>query len=41
MRRILVTGATGGLGRNAVRTLLAQGVEVRATGRNAAVGREL
>ncbi|MBB5610474.1 MULTISPECIES: NAD(P)-dependent oxidoreductase [unclassified Janthinobacterium] len=41
MRRILVTGATGGLGRNAVQTLLAQGVDVRATGRNLAVGLEL
>jgi len=41
MQRILVTGATGGLGRNAVRTLLEQGVQVRATGRNAGAGREL
>lgn len=41
MKRILVTGATGGLGRNAVGFLLAQGVEVRATGRNLAAGREL
>ena len=41
MQRILVTGATGGLGRNAVRTLLEQGVQVRATGRNAETGREL
>lgn len=32
----LVTGATGGLGRNAVDALLAQGARVRATGRNAA-----
>ncbi|MEC5159728.1 MULTISPECIES: NAD-dependent epimerase/dehydratase family protein [unclassified Janthinobacterium] len=39
--RILVTGATGGLGRNAVRLLLARGVAVRASGRNAGVGREL
>ncbi|OYO30747.1 NAD(P)-dependent oxidoreductase [Janthinobacterium sp. PC23-8] len=41
MRRILVTGATGGLGRNAVHFLLAQGVDVRASGRNLDVGREL
>lgn len=39
--RILVTGATGGLGRNAVRLLLARGVAVRACGRNAGVGAEL
>lgn len=32
----LVTGATGGLGRNAVDALLAQGARVRATGRDAA-----
>lgn len=38
---MLVTGATGGLGRNAVEYLLARGHEVRATGRNAAVGAEL
>lgn len=38
MKRVLVTGATGGLGRNAVEALLAKGVEVRATGRNAKVG---
>ena len=31
----LVTGATGGLGRNAVDALLAQGTRVRATGRDA------
>lgn len=41
MKRILVTGATGGLGRNAVSALLAKGVAVRATGRNLAVGAEL
>jgi nucleoside-diphosphate-sugar epimerase len=39
--RILVTGATGGLGRNAVEYLLKQGVTVRATGRNLAIGRAL
>jgi nucleoside-diphosphate-sugar epimerase len=39
--RILVTGATGGLGRNAVQQLLAQGARVRATGRNTAVGQAL
>ena len=32
----LVTGATGGLGRNAVDTLLARGARVRATGRDGA-----
>jgi nucleoside-diphosphate-sugar epimerase len=41
MRRVLVTGATGGLGRNAVRFLLQQGVRVRATGRNTVVGAKL
>lgn len=41
MKRVLVTGATGGLGRNAVPALLARGVAVRATGRNAAVGQAL
>jgi nucleoside-diphosphate-sugar epimerase len=39
--RILVTGATGGLGRNAVRILLERGVQVRATGRNRNVGQAL
>ncbi|MFT3735406.1 MAG: NAD(P)-dependent oxidoreductase [Rhodocyclaceae bacterium] len=39
--RILVTGATGGLGRNAVECLHEQGVNVRATGRNVAVGKQL
>ncbi len=39
--RVLVTGATGGLGRNAVDFLLEQGVDVRATGRNAQVGSAL
>lgn len=38
MKRILVTGATGGLGRNAVRMLLQAGIEVRACGRNTKVG---
>jgi nucleoside-diphosphate-sugar epimerase len=39
--RILVTGATGGLGRNAVDCLLAQGLEVHATGRNTQIGQLL
>ncbi|ALB63056.1 FIG036672: Nucleoside-diphosphate-sugar epimerase [Cronobacter condimenti 1330] len=39
--KYLVTGATSGLGRNAVETLLAQGCEVRATGRDAKAGAEL
>ncbi|SNS53796.1 Nucleoside-diphosphate-sugar epimerase [Noviherbaspirillum humi] len=39
--RILVTGATGGLGRNATQYLLSQGVDVIATGRNVAIGQEL
>lgn len=38
MTRYLVTGATGGLGRNAVQTLLAAGCRVRATGRDRAAG---
>jgi nucleoside-diphosphate-sugar epimerase len=38
LKTVLVTGATGGLGRNAVEALLARGVSVRATGRNALVG---
>jgi len=41
MKRVLVTGATGGLGRNAVDALLEQGVAVRATGRNAMIGAQL
>lgn len=41
MKRVLVTGATGGLGRNAVEALLAQGAQVRATGRNAVAGAAL
>jgi len=41
MKQVLITGATGGLGRNAVEALLSQGVAVRATGRNSAVGNEL
>jgi nucleoside-diphosphate-sugar epimerase len=41
MKRILVTGATGGLGRNAVDALLAKGIAVRATGRNTQVGQQL
>lgn len=38
MNTVLVTGATGGLGRNAVEALLSKGVKVRATGRNTEVG---
>ncbi|EHP40864.1 NAD-dependent epimerase/dehydratase [Cupriavidus basilensis OR16] len=37
----LVTGATGGLGRNAIEYLLQHGLPVRATGRNAAQGEAL
>lgn len=39
--KILVTGATSGLGRNAVETLLADGDAVRATGRNLEAGNAL
>jgi 2-alkyl-3-oxoalkanoate reductase len=38
---VLVTGATGGLGRVLVRHLLAQGRQVLATGRNATIGSQL
>ena len=38
---ILVTGATGGLGRVLVRALIAAGYAVRATGRNARIGAQL
>ena len=41
MRHILVTGATGGLGRNAVRILLERGIKVRASGRNTKTGKQL
>jgi nucleoside-diphosphate-sugar epimerase len=41
MKRILITGATGGLGRNAVHALLQKGMEVRASGRNAETGKAL
>ncbi|GAA3609438.1 MAG: NAD-dependent epimerase/dehydratase family protein [Gibbsiella quercinecans] len=36
--KVLVTGATSGLGRNAVEYLRHQGIKVRATGRNQAMG---
>jgi nucleoside-diphosphate-sugar epimerase len=39
--RFLVTGATSGLGRNAVEWLLKQGHQVHATGRNNEVGKQL
>ena len=39
--RFLVTGATGGLGRNAVEWLIQEGYEVHATGRNQQIGNEL
>jgi nucleoside-diphosphate-sugar epimerase len=39
--KVLVTGATGGLGRNALEFLRAKGIEVRATGRNPNIGAEL
>lgn len=38
---VLVTGATGGLGRNAVEYLLRRGLKVRATGRNEGIGAAL
>lgn len=39
--KFLVTGATSGLGRNAVEWLIGQGYQVHATGRNLAVGEQL
>ncbi|WP_148723555.1 SDR family NAD(P)-dependent oxidoreductase, partial [Escherichia coli] len=39
--KILVTGATSGLGRNAVQYLLQSGVSGGATGRNCEVGKNL
>jgi nucleoside-diphosphate-sugar epimerase len=41
MRRVLVTGATGGFGIALVHALLADGYQVRATGRNRAAGARL
>jgi len=41
MRRALVTGATGGLGRALVSALQAEGYAVRATGRDTAIGATL
>ena len=41
MKRVLVTGATGGLGQNAVDALIGRGIDVRASGRNRAVGERL
>ena len=41
MRRVLVTGATGGLGLSLVAALQARGYFVRATGRKASAGRRL
>jgi nucleoside-diphosphate-sugar epimerase len=41
LKTVLVTGATGGLGRNAVEALLERGIAVRATGRNIQVGTRL
>ena len=40
-RRILITGATGGLGQALVREALARGAHVRATGRDSAAGAQL
>ncbi len=37
--KALVTGATSGLGRNAVEYLRNKGISVRATGRNEAMGK--
>lgn len=39
--KVLVTGATSGLGRNAAEWLLAAGHQVHATGRDIAAGRQL
>ncbi|MBF1281257.1 MAG: NAD(P)-dependent oxidoreductase, partial [Neisseria sp.] len=41
MKKAIVTGATGGLGRNLVQTLLAQDWQVAACGRNAEIGKML
>ncbi|MBQ9725825.1 MAG: NAD(P)-dependent oxidoreductase, partial [Neisseriaceae bacterium] len=39
--KAIITGATGGLGRNLTEFLLAQGCEVLAFGRNAHIGSQL
>ena len=39
--KVLVTGATSGLGRNAVEYLRSRGISVRASGRNEAMGKLL
>ncbi|HDX5576879.1 TPA: NAD(P)-dependent oxidoreductase, partial [Escherichia coli] len=39
--KVLVTGATSGLGRNAIEFLCQKGISVRATGRNEAMGKLL
>ena len=39
--KVLVTGATSGLGRNAVEYLRRKGISVRASGRNEAMGKLL
>lgn len=41
MKKVLVTGATGGLGRNAVEHLLRRGIDVKASGRKLAIGAQL
>lgn len=41
MYKVLVTGATGGLGRNVIETLHSLNFKVTATGRNVKIGREI